>query len=223
MKAYFLLALSGLIAIANWFIVARQRSLWDWITKPGVILTLITSLLLLPSRDHLAIWIVLALLLSMAGDIFLLFPQRFFLHGLGAFLGAHIAYIIAFNRAPPPLNTGIILFMIAIIAVTSLFYVRLYQALKKGGQNKYLLPTLLYAIGIAGMLFSSLSTSFRPNWTYQSSLLASCGGLSFFLSDAILAWHRFIAPIRHRNLKVRLTYHLGQICLVWGVILQSQL
>lgn len=223
MKSYFLLALSGLISIANWFIVARQRSLWDWITKPGVILALIASLFLLPSRDHLVFWVMLALFLSMAGDILLLLPRRFFIYGLSAFLCAHTAYIIAFNRVPPPLNTGIILSMIAVTTVTSLFYVRLYQALKKGGQNKYILPTLLYALGIAGMLFSSLSNLTRPEWSLPSSLLVSCGGLSFFLSDAILAWHRFITPIIHRNLKVRLTYHLGQICLVWGVILQSHL
>lgn len=221
MNVFFVLIFAGLIALINWFVVARQWIVWDWITKPGVILGLIASLLLLPTRDHLVIWVVLALSLSMAGDIFLLLPERFFLYGLGAFLGAHIAYIIAFNRVPPPLNIGIIFFVIAIIAVTSLFYFRLYQALKKGEQNTYFLPTLLYAIGIAGMLFSSLSSLARPAWSLPSSLLVSCGGLSFFLSDAILAWHRFISPVANRNLKVRLTYHLGQICLVGGVMLQS--
>ncbi|MFO8036713.1 MAG: lysoplasmalogenase [Anaerolineales bacterium] len=221
MNAFLVLTLAGLTALTNWFIVAQQWTIGDWITKPGVILGLIASLLLLPCRDHLVIWMVLGLSLSMAGDIFLLLPQRFFLPGLGAFLGAHIAYIIAFNRVPPPLNTAVILFVIATITVTSLFYLRLYQALKKGEQNKYLLPTLLYAISIAGMLVSSLSNLARPEWSLPSSLLVSCGGLSFFLSDAVLAWHRFINPIAHRNLKVRLTYHLGQICLVGGVMLQS--
>jgi uncharacterized membrane protein YhhN len=132
-----------------------------------------------------------------------------------------MTYIIAFNRTLPPLNTGVILLLICTTAIASLLYIRIYRALNKGGRKKYILPTLLYAIGIAGMLFSALSTLARPEWSLPSSFLISCGGLSFFLSDAILAWHRFITPIAHRNLKVRLTYHLGQICLVGGVMFQS--
>ena len=40
----------------------------------------------------------------------------------------------------------------------------------------------------------------------------------FYASDATLAWNRFVRPLRHGHLAVMVTYHLGQIGLVLGLL-----
>ncbi|MBS3750835.1 MAG: lysoplasmalogenase [Anaerolineales bacterium] len=222
MNLYLMLGFSGLIAIINGFAVSYRQRKINYITKPGPILILIITLFLLPSQTHLTRWFIAALSLSAAGDILLLFGERFFLLGLGAFLGAHLSYIIALNKTLPPRQPPLILLLLGAISLTSALYTPLYKALRKRGQKSFILPTLLYALSLTGMLTSCFAAWVRPTWSQQSSFFLSLGGSSFFLSDAMLAWHRFISTLKNRDIKVRLTYYLGQICLAFGVILQSQ-
>ena len=42
----------------------------------------------------------------------------------------------------------------------------------------------------------------------------------FFISDTLLAWNRFVAPIRHQRVLIMSTYHLGQMGLALGAALQ---
>ena len=46
-------------------------------------------------------WFVVALVLSLAGDVFLLGDDRWFVPGLAAFLAGHLAYVIGFVLAEP--------------------------------------------------------------------------------------------------------------------------
>jgi len=222
MKLYLVLGFSGLFAIINIYVVHYGPRNINYITKPVPILILIITLFLLPSQTHLTRWFITALSLSAAGDILLLFGERFFLLGLSTFFGAHLSYLIALNRTLPPLQLPLIFLLLGVISLTGALYVPLYKALRKRGQKPLILPTLLYAISLTGMVSSCFAAILRPAWNLQSSFFVSLGGSSFFLSDAMLAWHRFISPINNRDIKVRLTYYLGQICLVFGVILQSQ-
>ncbi|MFO7943711.1 MAG: lysoplasmalogenase [Anaerolineales bacterium] len=222
MKLYLVLGFSGLFAIINGYAVYYGQRKINYITKPVPILILIITLFLLPSQTHLTRWFITALSLSVAGDIFLLFQERFFLLGLSTFLGAQLSYIIALNKTLPPLRPPLIFLLLGAISLTSALYATLYKALRKRDQRSFILPTLLYALSLTGMLSSCLAAIIRPTWNLQSSFFVSLGGSSFFLSDAMLAWHCFISPLTNRDIKVRLTYYRGQISLVFGVILQSQ-
>ena len=42
-------------------------------------------------------WFVAALVLSLAGDVFLMLPKDLFVFGLGAFLLGHLAYIVGLH------------------------------------------------------------------------------------------------------------------------------
>jgi uncharacterized membrane protein YhhN len=44
--------------------------------------------------------------------------------------------------------------------------------------------------------------------------LALAGALSFYASDALIAWGRFIRELPHGRLAVMVTYHLAQVALV---------
>src|SRR5689334_12356597 len=82
-------------------VVARLRGarLVAGVLKPMPILLL--ALLVVAEAAPVAgryRWLVVAALaLSMAGDVWLLFPERFFVPGLASFLAAHLVYIAAFR------------------------------------------------------------------------------------------------------------------------------
>jgi hypothetical protein len=46
------------------------------------------------------------------------------------------------------------------------------------------------------------------------------GAFLFYLSDIVLAWHKFVNPFKHGRIYNIALYHLAQIMLVAGVIVQ---
>ena len=68
------------------------------------------------------------------------------------------------------------------------------------------------------MLLSALLTLSRPDWEMHAALTVSVGATLFMLSDAILAWNRFVRPIKNGRVMNMAAYHLGQIVLVIGVV-----
>ena len=109
------------LGIVNWIAVARKQKRVEYVVKPGtLILVIITALLLLRGADNtrLALFFVLGLCFSLAGDVFLMLPgERFFIPGLIAFFIAHVCYIIGLNPTLPPLGSVIVLMVVA-----ALFY-----------------------------------------------------------------------------------------------------
>jgi uncharacterized membrane protein YhhN len=101
--------------------------------------------------------------------------------------------------------------------------VRLLRRLVAGvrtTQPRLALPVIIYSTVITLMLLSALLTLFRPEWKSAPAYLVSLGAFLFYLSDIILAWNRFVAPIKNsRMLNIGL-YHLGQIAIVVGVVMQ---
>jgi len=69
-------------------------------------------------------------------------------------------------------------------------------------------------------LFAAMSTLFDPAWKTGAALFVSLGAFSFYISDVILAWNKFVAPIRNGRVFNIVTYHLGQIGLIAGVVSQ---
>ena len=55
------------------------------------------ALALDPDDPAVRAWFVAALVLSLAGDVFLMLPQDLFVFGLGSFLLGHIAYIVGMH------------------------------------------------------------------------------------------------------------------------------
>jgi hypothetical protein len=70
------------------------------------------------------------------------------------------------------------------------------------------------------MLLSALLTLFRPDWASTPAYLVSLGAFLFYLSDIILAWNKFVAPIKNSRILNIGLYHLGQIAIVVGVAMQ---
>ncbi len=213
-----LLITTLMVAMLDWLAVAKKWKRLEYYAKPGVMLFLLAWLWSVSGFIGYLAWFALGLFFSLSGDVFLMLRHERFIAGLISFLLAHIAYTIGFTEAIPPFT--LISFLIAVVVGIS--SVRIYRgvsnALVASGESKLKIPVLMYTIVISAMLFSALLTLERPEWSMLSSLIVSLGAVLFYLSDAFLAWNKFVQPVRHGRLIVIISYHLGQILIVIGAV-----
>ena len=217
------------LAILEW-VGEQKRIRWlIYTTKPLVLITLLVWIGLenhfyrhpIPVFKSPLGWFLIALVLCLIGDIFLMLPERYFMPGLIAFLLGHIAYILGFQFGIPPQGTLFPAMLMAaiIILVSATVYRKLAQGLKASGKTGMIMPVLIYAIVISYMLFSALNTLLTNSWNYAAALPVSFGALLFYISDILNAWQRFVNALPAGRLKIMVTYHLAQIGLAAGVVI----
>jgi uncharacterized membrane protein YhhN len=211
-----ILWLALFIAILDWIGIARGWRKSGYLTKPGVILALLLWLILVGGLHGRLAWFAIGLLCSLAGDVFLMLPRERFLAGLVAFLLAHLAYIVGFTPDLPPLNLASLFLAVLVILNASLIASRIVAGMQTTRNTRLKIPVLFYVVVIDLMLFSAALTLVRPEWSALSALLASIGAYLFFLSDTLLGWNKFVAPLRNGQLLVRIAYQVGQGLIVIG-------
>jgi uncharacterized membrane protein YhhN len=145
--------------------------------------------------------IVAGLVLSLAGDVFLMLDDRWFLAGLGAFLLAHLAYIVGIIQVG--LEGGLLIVGLAAVAVLGVVVGRVIVAGAASRGSAMRLPVAAYVTVISAMVATGVGTG-EP-WLIAAALL-------FYSSDAVLGWERFIHAERWMGLAVMVTYHLAQAC-----------
>ncbi len=221
MIGYVLLALVLAAAVLDWISVAKGWKKIEYAAKPATLALLFAWVAVQSQLQGIALWFGLGLLFSLAGDIFLMFSDRWFIPGLVAFLLAHLMYIAGFNIPLPNVSP---LWSIGLAVVLALSAARLLRRITAGLASKGLQrlagPVLLYGMVITLMLLSAWLTLLRQDWSASASLLASTGAVLFFFSDVILAWNKFVNPLQHGRLINIIAYHLGQIALMIGVMIQ---
>ena len=74
---------------------------------------------------------------------------------------------------------------------------------------------------LALTFWSTLTTFWRPEWPGAAPWLAAVGGGLFFLSDSLLAWDRFVAPLPKGRFWTMITYHLAQMGLTLSVLIMA--
>lgn len=215
------LILTFVFAAINWFAVydaERINKRLERIAKPATILCLFLYFMSAKGDAAPLLWFGLAIVFSAAGDVFLLFDRL--MGGLVAFLLAHICYIIGFNTPLPPLTPWSLLFAVTYGLMSTRIYRRISTALTRRGLERLKKPVLAYTIVITLMLLSATLTLSHPGWNPTPAALVFTGAALFFLSDVTQAFYRFEAPSRRGRLIIMLTYHLGQIGLILGALLQ---
>lgn len=221
MKFSLLLIALGL-AVLDWTAALIDRRRLRLFSKPMVMLAILGWLWSIDGLMGHLLWFEIGIFFSLAGDVLLVLPKEQFMAGLIAFLLAHIAYIIGLNPTSPPTGLAPLIIMAIAVLAASGFYQRIGQALTLKGHEKLKLPVLIYTSVISIMLISALMTLIRPDteWPVAPALLVSAGALLFFISDATLAWNKFVERISRADLKVIVAYHLGQVGIVLGAALQ---
>ncbi len=147
------------------------------------------------------------LLLSMAGDMFLVGQgQRYFLVGLASFLLAHIAYTTGFIlRGQHRRHVLIAALPILLIAVAVLAWLQPHL------EPPIALPVQVYVAAISLMVI----TAFGARGAGASRLVV-IGALLFFISDLAVAMQRIVAPGFPAYLWGLPLYYSGQLCLALG-------
>jgi uncharacterized membrane protein YhhN len=207
--AFLLLALTLVVAFGDWVAVAGEQRALEYVCKPLTMVVLIGATLALDVDDPAARWwFVAALVLCLLGDIFLMLPQDLFVPGLASFLLGHIAYVVGMHVDGVDgmrLAIGLLVVAIALALVGN----RILRAVRAGDEPVLAGPVTAYMGVISAMVASAIGTG---------NVAAIAGASSFYASDALIAWNRFIAETRHARVVIMVTYHLGQIGLVLSLV-----
>jgi uncharacterized membrane protein YhhN len=146
------LAAFAVFAVADWVAVARGAHRVEYVCKPAATVTLIALALALPEVDDPAMrfWFVVALVASLAGDVFLMLDDRWFLAGLGAFLVGHLGYVVGLAGqigSARGLAAGVVLVLLAVPALG----VRIVRG-ARARDARMALPVAIYMAAISGMV-----------------------------------------------------------------------
>ena len=155
-------------------------------------------------------WIGIGLVLSTAGDIFLMLPFDGFVFGLGSFLLAHLAYLWALHQRGGWWRVRWPVVVYAVVA--SCVLARLWPGLP----NELKLPVVVYVIALAGM--AAQAASVWRQHRDSASRVAALGGAFFVASDALLALDRFSAPMPYASVSVLATYWIAQTCIASSAV-----
>jgi len=179
-------------------------------TKPLII----PSLLLYYSLNSttLNLFIILALILSTMGDVFLLFrrSKMFLILGLIAFLLAHIFYTVLFLSTVTFSLIPNLFYLIIIPYIV--FGVVVFKNLKLK-EKSIKVGVFLYILVIISMSFSSLLRFYSV--PFMTFILPFSGSILFIISDSMLSM-RYFGEKRIRGEFVTVTYVLAQFLIVSG-------
>jgi uncharacterized membrane protein YhhN len=211
------LAFAALEVLALWKNIPRL----EIIAKPAVMIVLLYLLRASTELSGAPFWFGLGILFSLMGDVLLMISlDRLFLAGLATFLCAHVTYIIGFNTPLPKLSVWG-LFLAILIGIGGMRLLRrIVASLAARGQARLRIPIIVYGVVISVMLLSAMLKLTDLSWQAGAALSVSAGAFLFYLSDVILAWNKFVAPIQRGRVYNILAYHLGQIALIAGVVLR---
>ncbi|WP_363796790.1 lysoplasmalogenase [Lysobacter firmicutimachus] len=146
--------------------------------------------------------IVAGLLLSTAGDVFLMLPGDWFVFGLASFLCAHVAYLVGLCRRARPFAAAWPFLAYAALA-GSVLYV-LWPHLP----GELRIPVIVYVAVLAAMAAQAAAV-WRAR-ADRAGAAAALGGACFVLSDATLAIDRFAAPFAAAQALVLVSYWAAQ-------------
>jgi uncharacterized membrane protein YhhN len=204
--AWILLVVAAVAAVADWIAVWRRPSPSETVLKPLVLVALIgVALAIDPADGGQRAWFVAALVLSLAGDVFLLPSVDRFVPGLASFLLAHVAYVIGFAVAGR--DQGLDLGVVALV-VMAWVAMRVVDGVRRT-DPALLVPVLVYISAIAARYVAAVR---------HGDVVGALGAAAFVTSDSVLALDRFDRHRRWMPLAVMVTYHLAQALLVLSLL-----
>lgn len=208
-------------AIIDVTLTANGQQEYRIFTKPGIILFLWLYFLAhskIIAGSLLRKSIAAALVFSWLGDVLLMF-QGLFLYGLGAFLMAHICYIIGFKLAQKnPFSIGQVNFIklffqnLPIYLLAALFYFYI-----NSGLGNLKIPVVVYLVVIVLM-----ATTARERYEKTNSISfwqVMVGAMLFMISDGILAINKFYTAFPESGVLVMGTYIIAQFLIVRGMLM----
>lgn len=157
-----------------------------------------------------------ALIFSWIGDILLMW-DHLFVYGLGAFLMAHVCYIIGFRLAQESPNR-----IERVNFVKSFFFnLPIYLAaaftfyLINPNLGNIKIPVIIYIIVIVSMVVTARERFKKCN--AASFWQVFIGAILFFISDGAIAISRFFMKFPESGILIMGTYATAQLLIVMGI------
>lgn len=198
------LGAAGILALGDWVAVARSHKALEYVFKPAVMSALIAvALTLTPTNPTRRGWFVVALVFCAAGDVLLMVPPDLFVAGLGSFLLGHLAYVVGLTRHGGS-AADLAVAAAVLVAVGAVLGSRILPAVRQQAPELFA-PVSVYMVVITAMVAAAAATG---------DVVAVTGAGLFYVSDASIAWDRFVRPWPWARTWVIVTYHLGQAGLV---------
>ncbi len=158
--------------------------------------------------------ILLGLLCSMGGDLFLEISSGMFVVGLGWFLVAHLFYVMAYTSATRRL---LLLQLLPFLGYVVSLYAYMYGSISQKFP-RLLIPVALYSLVICCMIWRASALLQEPAIRRQAAWSALFGAMIFASSDSVIALNKFVWPIPGARYVIILTYWLGQLGILLSVM-----
>jgi uncharacterized membrane protein YhhN len=212
--AWVLLALAAVFAAGDWVAVARASKPLEYVCKPATTALLVgVAATLDPVHSDTRAWFVAALVLALAGDVFLMLPGDRFVPGLGSFLLAQLAFAVGFSLHGG--SAGEYLVGVLIVAAVGVpLVVRFVRALLRAGDGALVGPVIAYFLAISAMVVTAIA---------GGNADAITGAGLFLVSDSLIAETRFVprsrvGASRVTPVAIMVTYHLALAALVVSLV-----
>ena len=202
------------------------------LSKP-LVMALIIAQVLVHVRDALTSQtrqaygvLALALVFSLAGDVFLLDASRYFIAGLASFLVTHVLYLGLLSRSDGWFPQRQRVWQVLLVGglIYALLWPQLTGPVLPLAVALYVLVISLMAaqaLGRVGAAGRAATLAPEDASLQRSAILArrvAWGACIFMLSDSVIAANRFLLPVPYAALWVLCSYYLAQMLIVCNLL-----
>ena len=146
--------------------------------------------------------VLLGMMFSCLGDALMVWKPRLFIHSVVAFGIAQIIYVRAFGMRPWSIKTCLVCSIYGLLC-----FWMLYPQIK----GIMVICVAIYTFLITVMLWRAI-TRLQIDKLWKWNNMCACGGaLLFAISDTLIAFDKFYAPIMYRKGLIMTTYYLAQL------------
>ncbi len=198
------------IGVLNTFATIFSIEWLNYLTRPLLMLSLAFFYFKTSKNNSKLVdkALIIALIFSCLGDIFLIFDKNpyYFILGLGSFLLAHLSYIFVFSEKTKFNLLRVLLF--ATYGIFMLYYIMSHVS------NAFKIPVFAYISIITLMGIMAASRKSNPK-SYQLVLL---GVILFAISDSLIGIDKFVNPIPFASFWIMTTYVTAQYFITKGIL-----
>lgn len=209
--------LLGLASAGNLYANLKGIRKLEYITKP--LLMLLIGCMYIAGTDNISCLWLAGIVLSLAGDILLMFPKLFVPGGI-SFGFSHICYTVYLLTKSPDAKARDYLITVSALFVYILISFILFRIIRDGLDRQLRFPYFLYLFVNACTNVSAILVLLTAaSW---HSVICVSGAVLFYLSDCIL-FYGMAGKVKNKrnilNVCVMATYIAAQFMLTLGIIL----